>query len=95
MQNLPRTIDPSLIQEGDTIIARWPKDQGIVCTFQGVVHERRIGNKGFTHFITREGGTILTWRVADRSKIVVTLVSREPAAQTPMFGMDEIRERVR
>ena len=94
MQNLPRKIDPSLIQEGDVIIVRWPKEQGILTAMEGRVHELRLGSSGFTHYITREGGRLMTWKVGDKSRLSVTLVSRESVTQIPMFGMDEIRERI-
>jgi hypothetical protein len=93
MQNLPRQIDPSLIQTGDTITVVYPKDSGITSTIAGRVARLRYGGP-YTHYDTREGGTILTWRAGDRSGIKVILNSREEITQTPMFGMDEIRERI-
>jgi hypothetical protein len=95
MQNLPRKIDPSLIQEGDEIIVRWPKEQGVATTMEGRVHELRLGSSGFTHFITREGGRLMTWKVGDKSRLNVTLTHRDLVTQIPLFGMDEIRERMR
>ena len=95
MQNLPRKIDPSLIEEGDVIIVRWPKDLGILTAMEGRVHELRLGSSGFTHYITREGGRLFSWKVGDKSRLSVTLVSRETVTQIPLFGMDEVRERIR
>ena len=96
MQNLPRQIDPSLIQEGDTIIASFPKDAGVAASLGGKVARLRVSGTT-THFDTREGGTIFSWRVGDRSGIRVMLTSREPAKQIPLFdsdAFDQVRERI-
>jgi len=94
MQNLPRQVDPSLIQTGDIITVIYPKDRGVSSSMSGTVARLRVDGR-YTHFDTREGGTIFTWRVGDRSGIKVVLNYREAVPQMPMFGMDEIRERIR
>jgi hypothetical protein len=93
MQNLPRQIDPSVIQEGDIITVVYPKDRGVTSSMGGKVSRLRDDGR-HTHFDTKEGGTIFTWRVGDRSGIKVILNYREDVPQMPMFGMDEIRERI-
>jgi hypothetical protein len=93
MQNLPRIIDPSLIVVGDTISVMHPDDLGIMYSMEGKVAVLHVNTRG-TNFVTKEGGILLTWRVGDRTKIKVWLLKRPPMEQTPMFGMDEIRERI-
>ena len=98
MQNLPRQIDPSLIQECDVIVVRWPKDRGVLTAMEGRVHEMRLGSSGFTHYITREGGRLLTWKVGDKSRVTVVLMHRDAVTQTPLdfeVAMDAVRERIK
>jgi hypothetical protein len=95
MQNLPRKIDPSWIQEGDVIIVRWPRDRGVLAAMEGRVHELRLGNGGLTHYITKEGGELLQWKVGHRSGVSVMLLSREPVKQEPLFDLGNIRERIK
>ena len=93
MVNLPRIIDPSLIVIGDVISVIYPDDLGIVYAMEGKVAALH-NNARNTNFVTKEGGILLTWKVGDSKKIKVWLLKREPMEQTPMFGMDEIRERI-
>jgi hypothetical protein len=93
MQNLPRIIDPSLIVVGDNIAVKYPDDLGVLYTMEGKVAALHSNSRN-TNFVTKEGGILLTWRAGDRTRIKVWLLKREPVAQTPMFGMDEIRERI-
>ena len=94
MQNLPRILDPSLIDIGDTIAVKYPDDLGVLYTMEGRVAAIHTNTRN-TNFVTKEGGILLTWRAGDRTKIKVWLLKREEVAQIPMFGMDEIRERLR
>ena len=94
MQNLPRILDPSLIIVGDTIAVNHPDDLGVHYTVEGrvaAIHE----NTRNKNFVTKEGGILLTWKAGDRSRVKVWLLRRDPHPQTPMFGMDEIRERIK
>ena len=97
MQNLPRVIDPSLVDVGDTITVTYPKDAGVLVHMVGKV--ARIRDEGnYKHFDTKEGGRIFHWRAGDRSGIRVTLTARDPQPQIPMFDsetFDQVRERIK
>ena len=94
MVNLPRILDPSLIDIGDTIAVKYPDDLGVLYTVEGTVAAIHTNTRN-TNFVTKEGGILLTWKAGDKKKIKVWLLKRSPIEQTPMFGMDEIRERIK
>lgn len=96
MSNLiPRVIKPELIELGDTISVVHPRDQGIVCILEGVVHERKDSGN-VRYLITKEGATLLAWTPGRNVK--VTLLSRPEFKQESLTIVsdffDETRERI-
>lgn len=94
----PRSIDPSLIEPGDTIKVTLPKSRGIETSITGTVHHR--GDHGRTRYLyTSEGATILAWEPKSDKRVHVLLLHRPEAEQTelPLFepeAITELRERL-
>lgn len=83
----PRTIDPSLIEEGDTIQVSLPKDRGLETRVIGTVHHR--ADHGRTRYLyTEEGATILAWEPKTDRRVHVLLLHRPDVEQTPMFNIE-------
>lgn len=94
---IPRKIDPSLIEIGDTISVVHKRNQGIVSILEGVVHERNDSGN-VRYFVTREGATLLAW-IPGRHDVRVTLLSRPDFKQQTLFDfdngfLDEVKERI-
>jgi len=86
----PRNIDPSLIEDGDTIKVFLPKSKGVETTLTGVVHHR--SDSGSTRYLyTEEGSTLLAWEV--NRKVHVMLMHRPDYEIEPLFG-EEFAERI-
>ena len=94
MLRLPRAIDPSLIEVGDTIRVSIPADKGVEVTYTGTVHHRN--DHGSTRYLlTEEGATILAWEVKGNKKVQVLLLKRaEPVQSTLSFFDTDIPERL-
>lgn len=92
----PRTIDPALIQIGDTIQVSMPKERGLEIRYVGTVHHR--SDHGSTRYLyTEEGATILAWEVKRRIKQPhVLLIHRPDAVNEPLsfFDNEEIKDRL-
>jgi hypothetical protein len=94
MQNLPRQIDPSLIDVGDTVIISLPRNKGIIHTIQGKVAQIELNNRMAT-FVTMEGGDIYTWFPGMKTQIKVILIKREPLPEEELFNFTELMEQLR
>lgn len=94
----PRSIDPSLIEEGDTIKVTLPKSRGIETAITGTVHHR--ADHGRTRYLyTSEGATLLAWEPHTDRRVHVLLLHRAEAPQTVLDifeddSMGELRERL-
>jgi hypothetical protein len=92
----PRSIDPSLIENGDTIKVTLPKSRGLEVSHTGTVHHR--SDHGRTRYLyTEEGATLLSWEPQGGKRVHVLLLHRPEAAQQPlpMFEIpQEIEERM-
>lgn len=87
----PRTIDPSLIELGDTIKVTHKQDKGVSVSVSGTVASR--ADHGDTRYLyTEEGGTLLAWD-AKRKLVSVMLLHRPEAAQTPLSMFEDVLER--
>lgn len=85
----PRSIDPSLIEEGDTIKVTFPKTGGLEITYTGTVHRR--SDHGRTRILyTAEGTPILSWEPKGNKKVHVLLLHRAEKAQEVLdfFAME-------
>lgn len=94
---IPRKIDPSLIELGDTISVVHKRNQGIVTILEGVVHERKDSGN-VRYFVTKEGATLLAW-IPGRHDVKVTLLSRPEFKQQTLFEFDNgfldgVKERI-
>lgn len=95
MGRMPRVIDPSLIELGDTISVAHKRDKGLVLILEGVVYERKDSGN-VRYFTTKEGSTLLAW-TPERRDVKVTLLSRPEYRQTPIFTtdiFDDVKERI-
>ena len=87
------TIKPSIVRIGDKISVEHKSNRGIVTTLTGVVASRN--DHGDTrHLLTAEGAVLLTWNAKENNAVKVMLISRAEVEQQPLFGMEEIRERI-
>lgn len=89
----PRSIDPSLIEVGDTIKVTLPKSRGLETSVTGTVDHR--ADHGKTRYLyTSEGATILAWEPHTDRRVHVLLLHRPEAKQTPLsiFASDELKE---
>lgn len=89
----PRAIDPSLIEDGDTIRVALPKNRGLEATVTGTV-DHRIDHGHTRYLYTAEGATLLAWEPKNPRRVNVLLLHRPEAEQTPLFEIDDIRERL-
>lgn len=79
----PRSIDPSLIEDGDTIKVALPKSRGIETHLTGTVHHRI--DHGHTRYLyTEEGATLLAWEPKGDKKVHVLLLHRPETVQIPL-----------
>lgn len=84
----PRTIQPSLIEIGDTIKVSLPEDRGVVTTLTGTVGKRM--DVGATrYFMTEEGATLVAWDAKENKKVTIILLHRPDATQKPLEMFDE------
>lgn len=83
----PRAIDPSLIENGDTIQVALPKSKGLEVRHIGTVHHR--SDHGSTRYLyTEEGATILAWEPKGDKKVHVLLLHRPEIVQEPLGFFD-------
>ncbi len=96
--NLPRKIQPELIELGDTISVAHKRNQGIVTVLEGTVATRQDSGN-VRYLLTKEGATLLAW-VPGRKDVAVKLLSRPVAVQPTLsffdksFIDDEMKERL-
>lgn len=89
----PRSIDPSLIEDGDTIKVTMPKNRGMEISYTGTVHHR--GDHGAVRYLyTEEGATLLSWEPNTTKRVHVLLLHRPEAAQATLsiFAPDDVVE---
>jgi len=79
----PRTIDASLIEDGDTIKVSLPKDKGLDITHTGTVHHRTSSGRN-RYLFTEEGAIILSWSVDKHTAVL--LIHRPDYEEEPLFG---------
>lgn len=87
----PRSIDPSLIMEGDTIQVALPKDKGLEVRHIGTVHHR--SDHGKTRYLyTEEGATLLAWEPKSDRRVHILLLHRPEHEQEelPFFSSPEV-----
>lgn len=83
-RNLPRTIAPSQVEPGDTIIVEHVARRGIVTSYRGRVHERR-DNGQVRNLVTKDGAVLLSWNGSENKGVTVILLRRSGVAQEPLF----------
>lgn len=89
----PKSIAPELVQIGDTIRVEYASNDGVTRFVEGIV-AKRVDHGESRAMLTKEGGRLFTWGSRRDPRIHITLLNRE-ISDTPMFGMDEIRERIK
>lgn len=85
-RELPRHINPALIQIGDKLAITRDLGNGITQTLTGRVAER-VDNGATRTFRTAERGVLVAWE-PNRPYPSVTLLDRIPSPQTPIQGLE-------
>lgn len=90
---LPRFINPASIEIGDTIRVAWSVDD-VKMTREGKVAKRDY--EGSDRVLTTASGVeILRWHPDYLKRVRVTLLSKAPFEQVPLFSSyDELKERI-
>ena len=93
----PRTIDPSLIEIGDTIMVTHHKQNGVELTVKGKVAYMVDEGKNRTLY-TIEHGTLLSYEIGRPKAVLILLLRKEEFKQLtlPFFANDdeELRARI-
>lgn len=82
----PRTIQPSLIEKGDTIKVTHREDRGVTTTLTGTVG-KRVDSGNTRYLMTEQGATLLAWGPNENKAVNVLLLHRPEAEQATMFDM--------
>jgi hypothetical protein len=89
----PRTIQPSLIEIGDTVKVTHREERGITTTLTGTVG-KRMDHGNTRYLMTHDGATLLAWGPTENKAIDVMLLHRPELTPEPLEMFDEIMERV-
>lgn len=84
VSNLPRRIDPSLVEIGDKISVIHKRDRGITMTLEGVVADR-VDHGKTRRFVTSENATLFAFDVDSKPTVTVTLITRQAVPQATLF----------
>lgn len=92
LTNLPRMVKAELVEIGDLVSVEVSTKQGVSHYRRGRVAER-VDHGDVRQMRTAEGGILFAWTPGKNTGITITLIERQPAAQTSLFD-DELMNRL-